>query len=89
MVQAYKSIINKGLIEYSVVRNKLDSPGHFRVEYRIYCFCDKQALLHEFTVAVKVYLNCLVERTEQEGDHGYLYLIPVRQDESVREMIRS
>jgi hypothetical protein len=76
MTQAYKTLTGKGLVEFTVMKYKLDEPGYFRVEYRLFTFADEAVLLREFTNAITTNLGCIVERNDQDGSHGSLYLIP-------------
>ncbi len=89
MAQVYKTLTGKGLVEFSVTKNKIDEAGYFRVEYTLFTFADEKALLDEFQNVVTNQLGCLVERNEQDGKHGYLYLIPIPQNETSRETLRS
>jgi hypothetical protein len=89
MLQVYKTFTGKGLVEYSVTKNRLDEVGYFRIEYKLYTFADEKVLLDEFQNVVTTQLGCVIERNEQDGSHGYLYLVPTPQSEPSQETLRS
>jgi hypothetical protein len=89
MLQVYKTFTGKGLVEYSVTKNRLDEAGYFRIEYKLYTFADEKVLLDEFQNVVITQLSCVIERNEQDGSHGYLYLVPIPQNEPSQETLRS
>jgi len=87
MLQAYKTLTGKGLVEFSVTKNRMDEAGYFRIEYKLYTLCDEKRLLDEFQNEITTYLGCQVERNEQDGDHGCLYLVPALRGEPFKETL--
>lgn len=87
MSQVFMTLVNKGLVEFSVIEDRRRDQPMIRVNYRVYTPCDADAVRWEFRRAIAAALGYVVDDEAQANGLNCLSLVPIQPDEWTTEIM--